>query len=139
MTNTNWINNPLQTKFQEVLFELHDLKPLASNSAKEVLQNQTDKMEELEKELFPKKPEVKPKVYIRMVSTETSDWEVDAEHLKPTKEQIADFKKYNPNDPIDGKEIQQFVFMQNCSDFTPHTRICDEGEIVNWEANNYQS
>ena len=60
MTNTNWINNPLQTKFQEVLFELHDLKPLASNSAKEVLQNQTDKMEELEKELFPKKPEVKP-------------------------------------------------------------------------------
>tara|TARA_B110000285_G_C14526272_1_gene338830 strand:+ start:44 stop:472 length:429 start_codon:yes stop_codon:yes gene_type:complete len=60
MTDTNWINNPLQTKFQEVLFELHDLKPLASNSAKEVLQNQTDKMEELEKELFPKKPEVKP-------------------------------------------------------------------------------
>jgi len=52
MTDTNWINNPLQTKFQEVLFELHDLKPLASNSAKEVLQNQTDKMEELEKELF---------------------------------------------------------------------------------------
>ena len=60
MTDTNWINNPLQTKFQEVLFELHDLKPLASNSAKEVLQNQTDKMEELEQELFPKKPEVKP-------------------------------------------------------------------------------
>ena len=60
MTDTNWINNPLQTKFQEVLFELHDLKPLVSNSAKGVLHNQTDKMEELEKELFPKKPEVKP-------------------------------------------------------------------------------
>ena len=52
MTDTNWINNPLQTKFQEVLFELHDLKPLVSNSAKEVLQNQTDKMNELEEELF---------------------------------------------------------------------------------------
>ena len=56
MTDTNWINNPLQTKFQEVLFELHDLKPLVSNSAKGVLHNQTDKMEELEKELFPTKP-----------------------------------------------------------------------------------
>ena len=60
MTDTNWINNPLQTKFQEVLFELHDLKSHVSNSAKGVLHNQTDKMEELEKELFPKKPEVKP-------------------------------------------------------------------------------
>ena len=80
------------------------------------------------------------KIHIRMVSTETSDWEVDAVHLEPTKEQIADFKKYNPNDPIDGKEIQQFVFMQNCSDFTPHTCICEDGEIVNWEeANNETS
>ena len=52
MTDTNWINNPLQTKFQEVLFELHDLKSHVSNSAKGVLHNQTDKMEELEKELF---------------------------------------------------------------------------------------
>ena len=68
MTDTNWIKNPLQTKFQEVLFELYDLKPLVSNSAKGVLHNQTDKMEELEKELFPKKPEVKP--------TETKDYTV---------------------------------------------------------------
>ena len=50
--DTNYVDNPLQTKLQEILFELHDLKKLVSNSSKKTLQEQTDKLEEFEILLF---------------------------------------------------------------------------------------
>ncbi len=50
--DTNYVDNPLQTKLQEILFELHDLKKLVSNTAKKTLQEQTDKLEEFEVLLF---------------------------------------------------------------------------------------
>jgi len=125
MTNTNWINNPLQTKFQEVLFELHDLKPLASNSAKEVLQNQTDKMEELEKELFPKKPEVKPtEIKDYTVKFDVNIWfdrnflvqansqEEAEEKAKELMEETENnfYTKVKPFTTLDYKNLEEWVF-----------------------------
>ena len=125
MTNTNWINNPLQTKFQEVLFELHDLKPLASNSAKEVLQNQTDKMEELEKELFPKKPEVKPtEIKDYTVKFDVNIWfdrnflvqansqEEAEEKAKELMEETENnfYTKVKPFTALDYKNLEEWVF-----------------------------
>jgi hypothetical protein len=51
-TDTNHIDNRTQTKLQEVIFELHDLRKLANKTAKKTLQQQVSKLEELEKELF---------------------------------------------------------------------------------------
>ena len=125
MTDTNWINNPLQTKFQEVLFELHDLKPLASNSAKEVLQNQTDKMEELEKELFPKKPEVKPtEIKDYTVKFDVNIWfdrnflvqansqEEAEEKAKELMEETENnfYTKVKPFTTLDYKNLEEWVF-----------------------------
>jgi len=125
MTDTNWINNPLQTKFQEVLFELHDLKPLASNSAKEVLQNQTDKMEELEKELFPKKPEVKPtEIKDYTVKFDVNIWfdrnflvqansqEEAEEKAKELMEETENnfYTKVKPFTALDYKNLEEWVF-----------------------------
>jgi len=125
MTNSNWINNPLQTKFQEVLFELHDLKPLASNSAKEVLQNQTDKMEELEKELFPKKPEVKPtEIKDYTVKFDVNIWfdrnflvqansqEEAEEKAKELMEETENnfYTKVKPFTTLDYKNLEEWVF-----------------------------
>ncbi len=66
MTDTNWINNPLQTKFQEVYFELYDVhkgfKTLSAKKCKEL----AEKMSNIEPQLFKTlEPEVKP--------TETKD------------------------------------------------------------------
>ena len=125
MTDTNWINNPLQTKFQEVLFELHDLKPLASNSAKEVLQNQTDKMEELEKELFPKKPEVKPTEikdynvkydvciwFDRNFLVQANSQEEAEEKAKELMEETENnfYTKVKPFTTLDYKNLEEWVF-----------------------------
>jgi|TARA_R110001592_G_scaffold237876_2_gene497133 hypothetical protein len=54
-TDTNWIDDPTQTKLQEILFALYDLNKIGDNWwGKEHLHEQICKLEILEQELFPR-------------------------------------------------------------------------------------
>ena len=53
-TDTNYIDNPVQTKLQEILFALYDLNKIGDNWwGKEHLHQEICKLELLEQELFP--------------------------------------------------------------------------------------
>ena len=54
-TDTNYIDNPMQTKLQQILFALYDLNRIGSaGHDKHILQEQIENLEELEQELFPR-------------------------------------------------------------------------------------
>ena len=54
-TDTNYIDNPMQTKLQEILFALYDLNRFGSaTSDSQLLQEQIENLEKLEQELFPR-------------------------------------------------------------------------------------
>ena len=54
-TDTNYIDNPMQTKLQEILFALYDLNRFGSaTSDSHLLQEQIENLEKLEQELFPR-------------------------------------------------------------------------------------
>ena len=54
-TDTHHIDNPTQTKLQQILFALYDLNRLGSASHdKHLLQEQIENLEDLEQELFPR-------------------------------------------------------------------------------------
>ena len=54
-TDTNYIDNPMQTKLQEILFALYYLNRFGSaTSDSHLLQEQIENLEKLEQELFPR-------------------------------------------------------------------------------------
>jgi|10_taG_2_1085330.scaffolds.fasta_scaffold101018_5 hypothetical protein len=54
-TDTNYIDNPMQTKLQEILFALYDLNRFGSaTSDGHLLQEQIENLEKLEQGLFPR-------------------------------------------------------------------------------------
>ena len=54
-TDTNYTDNPMQTKLQQILFALYDLNRFGSaTSDGHLLQEQIENLEKLEQGLFPR-------------------------------------------------------------------------------------
>ena len=110
-TDTNYIDNPVQTKLQEILFALYDLNKIGDNWwGKEHLHEQICKLELFEQELFPINVK-KKKARIFATEIVTHIFTVDEDRFDVEFKKICNGKGFLTNE-INSKSYQRERYLK---------------------------